>query len=181
MLLAPPCYARMTTVVVGGSVAVAPAAGTWYYGVDTYTETGSGDMSQYQIGDAITIGAATNITAIAFKVRAKGDATEMKIGLYAHTKESAITPLAFGTCTPADTSWCIVSVSYTGDASTTYYVAGMANAANLTTYSDSTGTDGFYSSTRLYADWNGATTSTLYTDANTLHTAICAGGTCTGP
>ena len=188
-LLAGPSWAvepinlALAPAILGGAGAgVAAGGGTWYYVVDTYTETLTNNPNTFTLGAAVTIGASGDITAIAFKVKAKNSATVAKIALYEHTLSSSISALANGTCTPADESWCIASVTYSGTPSTAYYVGYRADDGGLTQYGDTSGTDGFYENTSTnYETFPGMPVS-LQTYSSSWAVAICAGGACSsGP
>jgi hypothetical protein len=168
--------ARMNPYVAGG----ARAAAQWSYNSDTKTDTVDGTTSQYALGAPVTISAATNVTALAFKVKGVGSATGMKICLHANTTGEGTPPLACGTCIPSDESWCIANVTYTATASTTYIVSAMTDVNMTNAYGKSSGATGVYGGTRSYATFDsGNNIYSTYTMSWAV--AICTGGICVTP
>lgn len=148
------------------------SGGVWYYAASNENETVNGD-SAYVGACPVTIGPSGNITAVAVKIFQKLSCTQIKVGLYSTTTGTA--PLAQGNGTPADGEWCVVPLTYAGNANTTYRVAWVANS-NLNQYCDSDGGVGIYDTSQGYA--NELTTHTWAETAYAVvwGAAICAGG-----
>ena len=172
---------RMKVGVVGGGVSAA-TAGTWYYsttGTDNlYSDNTAGGFGA--IGAAVTIGTGTAITKIARYIRSAGSATGEKVAAYA---SGTLLTGASGTCTPADGTWCVVSVTATGSPSATYQVMSMSNNTGSRGRGDASGASIGVYGTDTYAAFPTTPqtwTSTVWVEVDSV--AICAGGTCaTGP
>jgi hypothetical protein len=170
-----------TFTAVDGVTGTASSSGTWYKNVHYDASHALGnDSATYSLGSRVQIGSGTNITKIAFKVRNQGSATNMKLGLFQDTATSAAL-YANGTCTPADATWCVASVTYTGSANAYYVVMGQSDVTT-TQYGVESGTpegilyNGTYSSFPA-----NPTTFYIYKWASyEWDVAICAGGTCSG-
>ena len=175
-------HAQVVKGVSRGTVASQAAAGTWYYNETSFPDTITEDFYSDSMGGYAQIGAATNITQIAFKVIAVGNATSYDVALYDNASPGAL--LGWSTCTPSANSWCIANVSYTASANATYKVIFQANAfgGSATVAGVSAGGHGVYKDPR----WTQGSptssitwTSTTYTKSMAI--AICTGTCSAGP
>lgn len=150
----------------------------WIYSQASEADTGLYISPTYSKGSRVTIGAVTNITSVAFLVDSVVGSTTCKVALYDDASPNS-NLLTAGTCTPANSSWCVAPITYTGVSGATYKVTMACNDF----YSVAKGTAETYTGLIAedpYGSFPSSTKSYLTYGFSPV-TAICVGGGCGSP